>query len=110
MYIDGSVYPDLDNPPEQLVTFDEKADYLHRICGAWDHYIHAEPETFELFSTWKDAFDNYPLVTSPGYYAFRAWFGWEEKPVPPGVIFPEQLYKRLDRIEGRDEDPCEQMI
>ncbi len=110
MYIDLSVYPDLDNPPRTLETPEDRADYVHRICTAWDFHIHPEPETFKLFSGWKDIFDRYPVVTSTGYHTFRECFGWKPVPVPEGLHFPEPLYMVLDRIEGRMEDPCSGMI
>src|SRR5512147_160867 len=105
MYIDHSVYPDLDEPPTTLDTPEDRADYVHRICSAWDFYVHPEPETFELFAGWKDVFDRFPLLASPAYAAFRAWFGWEPFPVPPGITGPTPLYVHLDRLEGRPEDP-----
>ena len=49
--LDGSVYPDRD-PPSDLPTPGDKADYVHRICAAWDFHIHPEPETFELLCGW----------------------------------------------------------
>lgn len=77
MYIDHSIYPDLDAPPDQLDSIWDKADYLQRICAAWDFYIMPEPETFELLSAWKHVFDRFPLVASPAYHTFRDLFGWE---------------------------------
>ena len=108
MYIDQSVYPDTE-PPTELLTMEAKADYVHRICSAWDFRIHPEPETFDLFGGWKDVFDRFPLVTSPAYHAFRAWFGWERVPTPLGLAYAEPAYVTLDRLEGRT-DPCENMI
>ncbi len=108
--IDESVYPDLDDPPSVLETMESRADYIHRICAAWDYGVHPEPETFELFSRWNDVFDRFPCQTSPAYHAFRAWFGWAPRPFPPGLSPPVPRYVHLDRIEGRDEDPCERMI
>ena len=110
VYIDHSVYPDLDHPPDDLPTMEDRADYVHRISTAWDFHIHPEPETFELFSTWKDVFDRYPVLTSIGYHAFRDCFGWEPVAIPPGLHFPEPLYMVLDRLEGRGDDPCTNMI
>ena len=110
MYIDQTVYPDMAEPPEILQSPEDKADYVHRICAAWDFHIHPEPETFELFSQWRDVFDRFPIPTSPGYHAFRAWFGWPPVPVPDGLIGPTPHYVHLDRLEGRDEDPCADMI
>jgi hypothetical protein len=108
MYIDQTVYPDID-PPAEPLTREERADYMHRICSAWDFHIHPEPETFALFKTWKEIFDSFPLVASPAYHAFRAWFGWEPLPRPQGIAYAEPLYVTLDRIEERD-DPCEDMV
>ncbi len=110
MYIDHSVYPDLDNPPDVLETLEDKADYVQRICAAWDFHIHPEPETFELFSQWKDIFDVFPLPLSAAYHAFRMWFGWEPVAVPGDLPGPTPYYVHLDRLEGRPEDPCEDMI
>ncbi len=108
MYIDQSVYPDME-PPTELLTLEAKADYLHRICAAWDFRIHPEPETFALFRGWKEVFDRFPLPASPAYHAFRAWYGWEAFPRPSEIPCAEPLYVTLDRIEGR-EDPCENMV
>lgn len=110
MYIDASVYPDIDHPPTELLSEADKADYVHRICAAWDFHIHPEPETFILFSGWKEVFDKFPIVTSPAYHAFRAWFEWEPMERPSGLAYAEPVYRTLDRMEGREEDPCERMI
>ncbi len=110
MYIDRSVYPDLDNPPDRLDTIEDKADYVQRICAAWDFNIHPDPETFALFAGWKDVFDAFPLPASPAYHAFRAWFGWDPLPDTPALPPPTPYYVHLDRIEGRPPDPCENMI
>lgn len=106
MYIDHSVYPDLSDPPTILQTPEDHADYVHRICAAWDFHVLPEPETFALLSGWKDVFDKFPLATSPAYHAFRAWFGWESVPYPPGLPAPTPLYLHLDRLEDRPEDSC----
>lgn len=110
MYIDHSVYPDVANPPAEFLTMEAKADYVHRICSAWDFGIQPEPETSALFSQWKEVFDAFPVETSPAFHAFREWFGWEPVSIPEGLHFPEPRYKVLDRIEGREEDPCERMV
>jgi hypothetical protein len=106
MYIDHSVYPDLENPPEQLREPGERADYVHRICATWDYGIVPEIATFDLFREWRDIFDSYPLPHSPAYHAFRAWFGWPE--AERGTLF-ETNAERLDRREGR-EDPWTSML
>jgi hypothetical protein len=110
MYIDHSVYPDVDDPPTMLETDYDKADYVHRICTAWDFHIFPERETFELFSLWKDIFDRFPIPLSPGYHAFRMTYGWEPVPVPPGLRGPVPYYVHLDRLEGRGPDPCAHLI
>jgi hypothetical protein len=85
MYIDHSLYPEQDEPPVDLKSAEERGDYLHRVCCAWDFGIHPEPQTFDLFRDWLDVFDRFPCATSPGYHAFRAWFGW--KPLPFRIPF-----------------------
>lgn len=106
-YIDHAVYPDIPNPPEELKTAAEKADYVHRVCAAWDFGIVPEPETFALFESWRSVFDRYPIPLSPAYHAFRAFFGW------PGVEkgrIVSTTAERSDRWEGRPEDPCRGLV
>ncbi len=110
MFIDHSVYPDLDDPPTELNSDEEKADYLQRICAAWDFGIHPDAETFELFAGWMDIFDRHPIATSPAYHALRAWFGWESVPYPEGIPAPTPRWVHLDRLEGREADPCERLV
>lgn len=110
MHIDTSVYPDVDTPPQALDSVEERADYVHRVCSAWDYGIPPDAETFALFSGWKDVFDRFPLVTSPAYHAMRTWFRWEPVPIPLGLHAPTPRYVEYDRLEGRDEDPCEHRI
>ena len=108
--IDQSVYPDRDDPPRDLPTIFDKADYVHRICTAWDFGIHPEPVTFKLFASWKDVFDKFPVATSPGYHAFRMWFQWEPVPFPPDIPAPVPRWLDSDRLEQRPPDPCDSMI
>jgi hypothetical protein len=108
--IDETVYPDMDEPPTVLETVEAKADYVHRICAAWDYGVHPDPEVFTLFARWKDVFDGHPVFTSPAFHAFRAWFRWEPMAFPANVSPPTPRYVHLDRLEGRDDDPCERMI
>ncbi|WP_156427154.1 hypothetical protein [Leptolyngbya sp. NIES-2104] len=61
--------------PNCEVTIADQADYVARICGAWDFGIIPTPETFLLFSTWREVFDGFPLLHSPAYAAFRSGFG-----------------------------------
>ena len=106
MYVDHSVYPDLERLPERLVSPEDRADYVRRICAAWDFGLVPERETFRLFRGWRDIFDLDPMPHSPAYHAFRAWFGW---PTVDGVAILETYAERLDRREGRT-DPCQAML
>jgi hypothetical protein len=108
--IDQSVYPDLDHPPTVLETVEAKADYVQRICSAWDFGVHPEAATFDLFARWRDVFDQFPIPTSPAYHAFRGWFGWPAVDVPTGLPAITPRWLHLDRLEGRPADPCERMV
>ncbi len=110
MPLDHSVYPDLEELPTALASPESRADYLHRICSAWDHGVLPDQETFGLLSGWKEVFDRYPVLASPAYHAFRAWFHWEPLPFPGGLLARTPHWVHLDRLEGRDRDPCEHMI
>jgi|GEM_PF-613799 hypothetical protein len=96
--IDHSVYPDVAEPPTSLRSDEERADYIHRICSAWDFGILPTRETFAMFKGWRAVFDRYPLRGSPAYHAFRALFRWT--PVVADPIL-EAAYERIDRREGR---------
>jgi len=106
MIIDQSVYPDVE-PPEELTTFEDRADYLQRICGAFDFGIFPEESDWETFAGWKDVFDRFPLADSPGYHAFRHWYGWDPVPVQQRLGIP--YWKAADLREGRV-DLCEDMV
>jgi hypothetical protein len=98
--LDQSVYPDIE-PPAELTRPEEKADYVQRVCGALDFGIVPEAETLELFSSWKDIFDAFPLRALPAYHAFRAYFGWEPVGQLPYLGTPS--YVSLDRMEERED-------
>lgn len=100
MRLDGSVYPDVD-PPDDLPTAEAKADYLQRICGAFDFGVVPEGYTLELLSSWKEVFDRFPLKSSPAYHALRAFYGWEAVEQAPYLGTP--VYVKLDRMEGRED-------
>lgn len=106
MHIDHSVYPDFDTPPDELRRAGDRADYVQRICAAWDFGIVPELATFRMFRGWRDIFDRYPLPHSPAYHAFRDWFGW---PAAEKGSLLETQAERLDRREGRD-DPCANLL
>jgi hypothetical protein len=108
--IDQSVYPDLDEPPDELLDDAAKADYLHRICSAWDFGIMPDGTTFEMFASWMDILDRFPVLTSPAYHAFRSRFGWKPLPWPKGIRPPTPQWEHQDRIEGRGADPCDGLI
>ena len=99
-HLDASVYPDQD-PPEELATDADKADYLHRIVSAFDHGVVPDGSTLDLLSGWKEIFDRFPLKASPSYHALRSIFGWE--PVERLPFFTEPAYLKFDRIEGRED-------
>ena len=80
---------------------DEKADYVHRICGAFDHGIVPEKSTLELRSVWKEVFDRFPLRSSPAYHALRAFHGWN--PLEKLPYLGDPAYVKLDRLEGRED-------
>jgi hypothetical protein len=105
--LDTSVYPDLEDVPDNLETDESRADYMARICGAWDYGIIPTEETFALFAGWQDIFDRFPLRHSPAYAAFRQAYGWAARP----VTILEAPWERRDRQAGRPyPDPCAQLV
>ena len=98
MAIDASVYPDRD-PPTEFATIEEKADYLHRICSAFDFWIPPRTTTVHLLREWKEVFERFPLPHSPAYHALRAFFGWPR--VEHAAHFGEPGYVKPDAAEGR---------
>jgi hypothetical protein len=105
MNLDHSVYPDLNSPPDELRTAEDKADYVHRICAQWDYGIIPESGTFALLSGWKEIFDRFPLRHSAAYHTCRWLFGWQ--PVPGYAL--RAGYEIDDLKEGRT-DPCANWI
>lgn len=98
---DTSVYPDRD-PPDNLDSLEEKADFLHRIVGAFDFGLVPEAATIRLLSGWREVFDRFPLPGSPAYHALRSYFGWPR--VERTTCFMEPTYRILDALEGRQDD------
>jgi hypothetical protein len=84
-----------------------RADYLQRICAAFDFGVFPEETDWAEFAGWRDVFDRFPLPDSPGYHAFRRWYGWEPVPVRQRLGIPP--WKVADLHEGRV-DPCEEMV
>jgi hypothetical protein len=93
VFLDYSVYPDLEQLPDTLDSPEQKADYLARVCGAWDFGIVPTAETFALFQDWETIFEQFPRLSSPAYAAFRASFGWSCRPSEPIL---QANYERLD--------------
>lgn len=106
IYINGAVYPDMD-PPVNFQDDFERADYVHRICTAFDFGTSVERKTFQLMAHWREIFDRFPVLNSPGYHALRCLFGWPE--IPFRTMHREPYYLILDAEEGRT-DPCEDLI
>lgn len=102
MDLDLSVFPDLDEPPTMFVSDPDRADYVARICGAWDFDIVPTPATFRLFAGWRDVFDRYPLRDSPSFAAFRTIFRW---PRLTGGRTLQADFERFDEIDDAD-DAC----
>lgn len=103
MIIDTSLYPDRE-PPSRLEAPEEKADYLHRVCGAFDYGLPPTGDTLKELRHWKDVFDRFALPASPAYHTLRSLYGWEEAPRLPYLGKPH--YQVLDELEGRSDD-CE---
>ncbi len=60
--IDLTVYPDRE-PPTDFADDGERADYVMRVCGAWDFGVPPDSATIALFADWRAIFDAYPLRT-----------------------------------------------
>jgi hypothetical protein len=84
--IDRSVYPDIEDTSGVLDTIEGRADYVQRICAAWDFDVVPTPQTFTLFEQWQDVFDRFPLLHSVAYHTFRARFGWPELPADASLL------------------------
>jgi len=104
MPLDHSVYPEVACPPDDLPSPEAKADYLHRVCAAFDFDIFPQRDDWDRFAGWQAIFDAYPLPDSPAYHTFRARFGWA--PVARGTCWLVPLWQMQDLREGRT-DPCD---
>lgn len=107
MMLDHSVYPDVTPAPDVLHTEAERADYVHRVCSAFDYGLFPERSDWERFASWKEIFDRFPLPHSPAYHTFRRRYGWNQ--VPGGVSGLTPGWKAQDLREGRT-DPCEATV
>ncbi len=79
--IDGTLYPDTD-PPDKLVTFEDRIDFLSRLCAAWDFGLLPDADVVEAIrrSDWRESVDACRLLTSPTYHLLRKWHGLETLP------------------------------
>lgn len=107
MPLDHSVYPDEPLPPDHLASQGAKADYLHRVCAAFDFGVFPEREDWDRFAGWREIFDRYPLPHSPAYHTFRHRFGWPAFPRGTFGLLP--AWKLQDQREGRV-DSCEHAV
>ena len=111
MAIDHSLYPDLDEDqlPVALTTLEERADYIHRLCGAWDFYGFGPSEEFlELLPEWRDALLQFPILQSPAYCALCELAGVPHG--PPEAFLGRLRWEEEDEREGREPDPCLDMV
>lgn len=108
--MDYSVYPDIFGQVN-LDSDEAKADYVHRICAAWDFGVLPTDETFELFRNWEHIFRKYPYHSSPAYQAFQEYYGWELVNDPSIYCGLKDYWKEQDNIDGRNlPDLCENTI
>lgn len=98
--IDASLYPDCE-PPVTLADEGDAADYLMRVCGAYDFGMPPSLEVVATLRTMRGVFDRYPLSSSMAYHALRRWFGWPEL---PHVGRPQNAATQRDFLEGRGPD------
>ncbi len=100
--IDHSLYPDTAAPDDLRDEF-AAADYVQRVCGAYDFGIVPSAEVLATLRGLRAVFDRFPLPASPAYHALRRLFGWPAaQSVPPARL----RYETFDLREGRAEDPC----
>jgi hypothetical protein len=80
-WIDGSLYPDIE-VPDELVTLEDRVDFLARLCAAWDFGVLPEADTVAEIRRpeWREAVEATRLLTSPAYHLVRKWHGLA--PVP----------------------------
>ena len=86
-WLDGALYPDMD-PPEELHALAKQADFLARLCSAWDFGLLPNTETVTEIrrAEWREAVDTCRLLTSPTYHLLRSWHG-----LPPLPYLGQQL-------------------
>ena len=105
MAIDHSLYPDLDQLPDELTTIEDQADYIHRLCGSWDFYGFPPPlETLQLLALWPEALLRFPILQSPSYCALCDYYGLPHG--PPEPFLGRLRWEEEDERDGRGVDPC----
>lgn len=100
MDLDTSLYPDLATPPSDLLDDEGKADYVARVCAAWDFGIFPEPQTLALLAGWQRIFERFVLQESPAYHVLCDLFGFAHR--GHGRIFRAH-YEVLDAAESRSD-------
>ena len=104
MNLDHTLYPELDEPPQALPTAEDQADYLDRLCAAWDFGVPPTADNLAGMARWRAVFDRFPLLHSPAYHALRDLYGW---PRLEPVSSPAALtWEKLDALEGREGTPA----
>jgi len=98
--IDHSLYPDTE-PPLSLDKEADAAEYLRRVCGAYDFGIPPSDGVVATLRELRRVFDKYPMPGSPGYHALRRMFGW---PAMPAIPVTMRRAEQLDDREGRAPD------
>lgn len=98
--IDALLYPDRP-APDNLAAEADAADYLLRVCGAYEFGIPPSPATLATLRGLRGTFDRFPLTDSMAYHALRRWFGWPELPHVGPVWNPAA---ELELREGRPPD------
>ncbi len=80
-WLDGSLYPDVPVPAE-LRSLEDRADFIARLCSAWDFGVLPRAETVDEIRKpdWRAAVDACRLLTSPAYHRLRRWHGLPEEP------------------------------
>ena len=100
--IDHSLYPDT-AAPDDLSDEHVAADYVQRVCAAYDFGIVPSADVLATLRGLRAVFDRFPLPASPAYHALRRLFGWP----PVASVPPARLrYELFDLREGRAADPC----
>ncbi len=79
--IDGTLYPDV-APPARLGTDADRADFITRLCAAWDFGIVPDRETLVevMRPSWRSAVDLGQVLSSASYRFLRRRHGLPNLP------------------------------